>query len=84
MNASDFYVVPGLKRRCEDWLIQSLDTTNMVDRLILGGFPIYLHTYKCHMFDYPHFPSFQETPTLRTGYGGWPRRCWWRIPRSWS
>ena len=41
MNASDFYVVPGLKRRCEDWLIQSLDTTNMVDRLILGGLPIF-------------------------------------------
>ena len=37
MNASDFYVVPGLKRQCEDWLIQSLDTANMVDRLILGG-----------------------------------------------
>ena len=50
MNASDFYVVPGLKRRCEDWLIQSLDTTNMVDRLILGGLPVSLHTYKCHMF----------------------------------
>ena len=36
MNAADFYVVPGLKRLCEDWLIFGLDTTNMVDRLILG------------------------------------------------
>ena len=32
MNASDFYVVPALKTLCEDWLLQSLDTQNMVDR----------------------------------------------------
>jgi len=36
MNAADFYVVPGLKRLCEQWLVETLNTTNMVDRLILG------------------------------------------------
>ena len=33
MNAADFYVVPGLKRLCEQWLVETLNTTNMVDRL---------------------------------------------------
>ena len=32
MNAADFYVVPGLKRLCEQWLVETLNTTNMVDR----------------------------------------------------
>jgi len=36
MNASDFYVVPALKSQCEEWLIKSIDTNNMVDRLIMG------------------------------------------------
>jgi len=36
MNAADYYVVPGLKRLCEQWLVETLNTTNMVDRLILG------------------------------------------------
>merc|ERR1711934_807179 len=36
MNAADFYVVPGLKRLCEQWLVETLNTTNMVNRLILG------------------------------------------------
>ena len=33
MNAADFYVVPDLKRLCEQWLVETLNTTNMVDRL---------------------------------------------------
>ena len=32
MNAADYYVVPGLKRLCEQWLVETLNTTNMVDR----------------------------------------------------
>ena len=32
MNAADYYVVPGLKRLCERWLVETLNTTNMVDR----------------------------------------------------
>jgi hypothetical protein len=36
MHAADFYVVDGLKRRCEEWLLARLDTANMVDLLILG------------------------------------------------
>ena len=32
MNAADFYVVPGPKRLCEQWLVETLNTTNMVDR----------------------------------------------------
>ena len=32
MNTADFYVVPGLKRLCEQWLVESLNTTNLVDR----------------------------------------------------
>jgi hypothetical protein len=36
MHAADFYVVGGLKRRCEEWLLARLDTANMVDLLILG------------------------------------------------
>ena len=32
MNAADFYVVPGLKRLCEQWLVETLNTSNMVDR----------------------------------------------------
>ena len=36
MAASDFYVVPGLKALCEEWLAHTVNTENMVDRLILG------------------------------------------------
>ena len=41
MNAADFYVVPGLKRLCEQWLVETLKTTNMVDRFFLG-FSLYV------------------------------------------
>ena len=36
MHAADFYVVGGLKRRCEGWLLLRLDAANMVDLLVLG------------------------------------------------
>ena len=36
MHAADFYVVGGLKRPCEEWLLLRLDAANMVDLLVPG------------------------------------------------
>ena len=74
MNAADYYVVPGLKRLCEQWLVETLNTTNMVDRFSFQAMSL-LWTY---------FPvdSFWGTRSTRTSWGTLPRRCCWPTRRS--
>ena len=74
MNAADYYVVPGLKRLCEQWLVETLNTTNMVDRFSSQAMSL-LWTY---------FPvdSFWGTRSTRRSWGTLPRRCCWPTRRS--
>ena len=58
MNAADFYVVPGLKRLCEQWLVETLNPTNMVDRF--SELPLV-----CKFFEFAHTGSSWETLTAR-------------------
>ena len=79
MNAADFYVVPGLKRLCEQWLVETLNTTNMVDRYD----SLFL---VCLFLEFHHTGSSWEIHTTQWAWGTLRRRCCWPTPRSltWS
>ena len=79
MNAADFYVVPGLKRLCEQWLVETLNTTNMVDRYD-SLFP------RCLFLEFHNTGLSWEIHTTQWTWGELRRRCCWPTPRSltWS